>query len=124
MNSLQAAYLANILVLLPVAVPTLLRLFPTEEGRFVESAGWRILVGSLWTGILLLSFLGLREPLRFSPVLFLQVIYKSLWLLTYVLPRMLRREWKRIPIGMTISFLIIVVIWPWLIPWSYLLGRE
>ena len=58
MTALRLAYLANVLILLPIAIPTLLRLFETAQGRFDESAGWRILVGALWTGILVLSLLG------------------------------------------------------------------
>lgn len=88
MTALQASYLANIVILLPVAVPTALHWWKTDEGRFAESAGWRVIVGALWTGILVLSLLGLREPLRYSPVLLLQLIYKSLWLVIYALPRL------------------------------------
>jgi hypothetical protein len=72
---------------------------------------------------MLLSLLGLWEPVRLSPVLALQVIYKSLWLLVYALPLIMRREWQRIPWGITILFVAIVIIWPWLIPWRYLLGQ-
>jgi hypothetical protein len=116
------AYVANIVILIPIAVPTVFRLFPTDQGRFQESAGWRILVGGLWTGILVLSILGLFDPLRYSPVLLLQVIYKSIWLAVYVLPRLLRREYSSIPWGIAGSFAAIVVIWPFLIPWGYLFG--
>jgi hypothetical protein len=121
MNAIQTAYLANIAILLPISVPTLLRLYRTDQGKFTESSGWRALVGALWTGILVLSALGLRDPLGYSPVLLLQLIYKSLWLLVYALPLALRREWNLIPWGITGSFLAIVMIWPWIIPWSHLL---
>lgn len=123
MTALQLAYLANIAILLPIAVPTLLRIYRTEQGLFPESAGWRVLVGALWTAIMFLSALGLREPLRYSPVLLLQVIYKSLWLLVYALPLARRREWRLIPWGIAGSFLVVVLVWPWLLPWSYLLAR-
>ena len=82
-----------------------------------------MLVGSLWTGIMVLSALGLREPLRYSPVLLLQLIYKTLWLVVFALPLLRRREAHRIPWGIAISFAAIVVIWPWIIPWGYLLGH-
>jgi hypothetical protein len=36
---------------------------------------------------------------------------------------MMRREWQRIPWGITISFVAIVIVWPWLIPWRYLMGQ-
>ena len=77
---LQLAYAANLVLMIPIAIPTLTRLFPTDQGCFEESSGWRIIVGGFWTSIMLLSILGLRAPLTYSPVLLLQLIYKTLWL--------------------------------------------
>jgi len=123
MTALQFAYAANLAILLPIAVPTLLRIYRTDQRKFPESAGWRVLVGALWTGIMVLSAFGLRDPMRYSPVLLLQLIYKTLWLVVFALPLVRRREAHLIPWGIAISFIAIVVIWPWLIPWAYLLGR-
>jgi hypothetical protein len=117
---LRLAYAFNLLVLLPIAVPTLLRLYPTDQGRFEESAGWRTLVGALWTAILVLSALGLYAPLRFSPVLVLQLIYKTLWLFVFALPRVVKLSARNVPWGIAGSFLIIVLVWPFIIPWGYL----
>lgn len=122
MRALQFAYWANIAILTPIAVPTVFRLFPTDQARFTESAGWRVLVGSLWSGILVLSILGLFHPLRYSPVLLLQLIYKSAWLAVYVAPRLVRGDRTAIPSGIAGSLTAIVVIWPFVIPWAYLLG--
>ena len=58
-------------------------------------------------------------PLRYVPVLMMQVIYKSLWLLLYALPTLRRK--KPVPLGITISFAAIVLLWPWLIPWHLLI---
>ncbi len=87
MQVLTFAYWANIVILVPIAVPTIFRIFPTDEGRMDESQGWRVLVGSLWTAILVLSVLGLFAPERYAPVLLLQLVYKSIWLLVYAAPR-------------------------------------
>lgn len=122
MTALRLAYLANVLILLPIAAPTLLRLVDTAQGRFEESAGWRMLVGALWTAILAASLLGLASPLIWSPVLVLQVIYKSLWLGCYALPRLRRGELRSVPPGIAVSFVAIVLLWPWVIPWGYLLA--
>jgi len=43
-------------------------------------------VASLYAGFGLLSVLGLRQPLKFVPILCLQLVYKSLWLLFVLLP--------------------------------------
>jgi hypothetical protein len=44
MKQIRLAYVANILILLPIAIPTVFRLFPTDAGSFTESVGWRALV--------------------------------------------------------------------------------
>ncbi|MFS8066819.1 MAG: hypothetical protein ACMG6S_10645 [Byssovorax sp.] len=123
MTYLQLAYAANVVILLPVAVPALLRLSDVAQSRFEESAGWRVLVGALWTAILVLSALGLRAPLRYAPVLLLQLIYKTLWLVVYAAPRVVRGESRKVPWGIGGSFLAIVLVWPWIIPWEHLLGE-
>jgi hypothetical protein len=124
MTCLRLAYAFNLLMLLPIAVPTLLRLYPTDQGRFEESAGWRTLVGALWTAILVLSALGLYAPLRFSPVLILQVIYKALWLLAFALPRVVKSRPGSVPWGIAGTFLVIVILWPLVIPWGYLFSGQ
>ncbi len=122
MTGLTIAYGLNIAILVPIAVPTIFRLFPTDDGRFAESEGWRVLVGSLWLAILILSLLGLVWPLLYAPVLLLQLIYKSAWLLVYAAPRASRGDWRSIPWGIAASFLAIVLAWPFLIPWRALMG--
>jgi hypothetical protein len=124
MGYLRLAYAFKLLVLLPIAVPTLLRLYPTDQGKFEESAGWRVLVGALWTAILVLSALGLYAPLRFSPVLVLQVIYKTLWLLVFVLPLVLKGRSRSVPWGIAGTFLVIILVWPFIIPWGYLFSGQ
>jgi len=122
MSMLQLAYVVNIVVLLPIVMATIFRIFPADEGRFDESEGWRLLVGGLWTGIVVLSVLGLFQPVLYSPVLLLQVIYKSIWLVAYVAPRLARRETSAVPWKMASCFVAIVAVWPFVLPWAYLLG--
>jgi hypothetical protein len=117
MMSVKLAYLLNILILLPIAVPTVFRIFPTDQNCFIESEGWRKLIGSVWVGILILSIFGLIYPLLFCPILMLQIIYKSSWLLTYALPRVLKQQYSDLPLGITLSFMVIVIVYPIIIPW-------
>mgnify|MGYP000520596975 CR=1 FL=1 len=121
---LQLAYAANLIILLPIAVPTLLGLWDTAQHRFDESAGWRVLVGALWTAILVGSALGLRAPLQYAPLLLLQVIYKTLWLAVYAAPRLVRGQASRIPSGIALCFVAIVVVYPLVLPWHELLRAE
>jgi hypothetical protein len=47
------------------------------------------IVGSVFLAFALLSILGLRSPLKFVPVLLLQLLYKSLWFIVVALPHSL-----------------------------------
>jgi hypothetical protein len=122
MSAPQLLFWANILILVPIGFGTLLRPSSTDQGVFPESAGWRTLVGSLWLAILAMSVLGVRQPEAFLWLLVFQVFYKSVWLFAYVLPRMLAGRGREVPAGITLSFLVIVLVWPWCIPWRQLFG--
>jgi hypothetical protein len=121
MRTILFPYIANIVILVPVAMGTLFNLIPIADGHFPESAGWRLLVGSLWTAILAGSVMGLFNPLVFSPLLLLQVIYKSLWLGVYTLPRLISGDPAReIHWAISFIFVLIVLLYPLVIPWNYL----
>jgi hypothetical protein len=121
MNYLLIPYFANIVILVPVALGSLTGLLPISRGHFQESPGWRTLTGSLWTGILVCSIAGLFYPIIFAPILLLQVIYKTLWLFFYVLPRLKNAaSRKEIHLGIAASFLLIIIFYPIVIPWSVL----
>jgi len=122
MAAVQYLFWANILILVPIGFGTLLKASVTDQGAFPESAGWRMLVGSLWIGILSLSLLGVIWPGSFLWLLVFQVIYKSVWLLTYVVPRLLSGRQAEIPSGIAVSFLTIVLVWPWFIPWRQIVA--
>ena len=122
MSAVQYLFWANILILIPVGFGTLLKASVTDQGAFVESAGWRMLAGSLWIAILSLSLLGAIWPGSFLWLLVFQVIYKSVWLLAYAVPRLLSGRAAEIPAGIAVSFVAIVLVWPWLIPWRQIVA--
>jgi hypothetical protein len=109
---LLVAYAFNILVLIPTCYNMLVGsgVVQVFENHVVESRGLRLMVGSLWLAILVASVLGLVWPSFFAPVLPIQVFYKSVWLLTFVLP--LVRARQPFPVGISVVFLIIVVSYP------------
>ena len=126
MNPLLFPYIFNIIVLVPIGIVTL---FGGDkggqlacQGKFPESEGFRTILGSLWTAILIGSVVGLFFPLTMSALLLLQVIYKSLWLLVYVFPRILKNRSREVPWGIASTFLAIIVSYPWVIPWGQLFG--
>lgn len=120
MTAVQVLFWANIAILTPIALGTLFKPSSTDQGAFPESAGWRTLVGSLWFAILAGSAVGALRPTGLIWLLVFQVVYKSVWLLSYVLPRLIAGRRQEIPAGITWSFLVIVLVWPWVIPWRQL----
>lgn len=128
MMLLTIPYLFNIVILVPVGLLTLLGGAAggqgVSQGKFAESEGFRTILGSLWTAILVGSILGLFFPVAMSPILVIQVIYKTLWLLVFVLPRLHKRRMNEVPPGIALTFLLIVVSYPWVIPWVQLFGSR
>lgn len=127
MTLLLLPYAFNILVLAPIG---LLTLFGGErggriafQGKFPESAGFRTILGSLWTAILIGLVLGLFYLVPMSPLLLIQAIYKALWLPVFVLPRLLAGRSGEVPWGISLTFLVIVVSYPWVIPWAQVFGQ-
>jgi hypothetical protein len=128
MNPVLFPYIFNIIVLIPVGLLTLLG---GERGgqlacqnKFPESEGFRTILGSLWTAILIGSALGLFFPITMSALLLIQVIYKTIWLLVYAMPRMLKQGSNEVPWGLASTFLVIIVSYPWVIPWGQLFGTR
>ena len=128
MNLLLLPCFFNIIVLVPIASMMLLGGERggqiASQGKFPESEGFRTILGSLWTAILLGSILGLFYPVQMSPLLLIQVIYKSLWLLVFVMPRLLNGRNSEVPWGIASTFILIVVSYPWVVPWGQLFGTR
>lgn len=109
---LYPAYIANIVILVPVLI-SLVPQGGTERifaAGLAESDGLRLLVASLWSAICVTSLAGLIWPAFFAPVLLIQIIYKSLWLMLFVVP--LLRAGEVIPSGVASVFLMIVLTYP------------
>ncbi|MEL6557159.1 MAG: hypothetical protein AAFQ94_03180 [Bacteroidota bacterium] len=118
---IKVVYVANIIVAGWISISSLF--FPKTahisvfSGAFEYSEAFR-LVGALWGSIFILSLLGMIYPKTMSPVLLLQLIYTSSWLLFVALPALSNQS--SIPKGMAVFFLIWVLILPFAIPWKYL----
>lgn len=61
------------------------------------------LVGSIYTAFGLLAIAGLKSPLRFLPVLLLQLCYKTIWVFAVVLPIFLS---GRFPLYVVLLFVV------------------
>ena len=126
MTPFQLAYILNIIILVPVGLVMLLggaegqrRLF---QGKYPESAGIRTILGSLWTALLIDSAVGLFHPVSMSPLLLIQVIYKALWWLVFVVPRLASGRTGEVHWGSAGIFLFMLLAYPWVIPWSKMLA--
>ena len=113
---LKIAYGANVLILIPTVRTMLIgdgtgRVF---EDRVTESAGLRVMVGALWAAILLASIAGFAWPRFFAPVLLMQIVYKAIWLILFVVPLARRGGVAAIPVGISATFLLIVVTYPFI----------
>ncbi|MFM2268411.1 MAG: hypothetical protein RL757_1852 [Bacteroidota bacterium] len=123
MIALKIVYFANIIVAGWISISSLF--YPKTaqvtvfENNFVYSEAIR-LVGALWFAIFLLSVLGLFYPEKMSLVLLFQLIYKSSWLIFAALPAMMNNQ--PYPKGMATTFLIWVVVLPFVIPWKTIFG--
>lgn len=127
MNPLLLPYIFNIVVLIPVGLTTLLggaeaqrRLF---QGKYPDSPGIRTILGGQWTAMLVVSMIGLLYPVAMSPLLLIQVIYKTLWWLVFTIPRLLSGRREEVHWPMAGVFLLIMLTYPWVIPWGELFAR-
>jgi hypothetical protein len=125
MKPLLLPYIFNILVVIPVCLTTLLGGAARQlvfQGKLPEGAEIRTISGTAWTVILIGSVIGLFHPVSMSPVLLIQVIYNSLWLVVFVMPLLVRGRVGEVPWGIAGTFLVIVLSYPWVIPWGKVLG--
>ena len=105
------------MVFFPGLVRTLWR-FPAQDPIVFGACG------SLFLALGLISLLGLRSPLKYVPVLLLELIYKPIWLIAIALPVFLKGEFPFYVVGMSGVCILFIVGDLIAIPFSYLLGNE
>jgi quinol-cytochrome oxidoreductase complex cytochrome b subunit len=104
------------IVIVPQAVKTALR-WPADEPI---SFG---IVGSVYVAFGVLSVLGLRDPVKFAPVLLLQLCYKSVWFLALLLPLVIRGRYPDYGLVTAAVFASYIIGDLIAIPFPYLLSR-
>ncbi|MBI5115023.1 hypothetical protein HZA56_00955 [Candidatus Poribacteria bacterium] len=82
------------------------------------------IAGSVYASFGILSILGLRSPLKYVPVLVLQLSYKSIWFLTVFLPLLLAGKIQFYGILFAVTFATYIVGDLIAIPFSYVFGRQ
>ena len=127
MNPLLLPYIFNILVLVPIGSLTLLGGETGGQlacqGKFPESEGFRTILGSLWMAILIGSGLGLFFPATMSPLLSFRSSTRRL-AARVGSATIANKAFGEIPWGIALAFFVIVVSYPWVIPWGQLLESD
>ena len=80
--------------------------------------------GSVWMAFGLLSILGLRSPLKYSPVLLLQLSYKVVWFIGVLLPVVIAGRFQVYVIAYVVFFAVYIMGDLIAIPFSYVFAKQ
>ena len=82
------------------------------------------IVGSVYVAFGLLSILGLRSPLKYLPVLLMQLCYKSVWFIGVLIPLLVTAHFPSYATPMVIIFVTYIIGDLIAIPFSYVFAKE
>ena len=82
------------------------------------------IVGSVYIAFGILSIFGLWSPLKFTPILLLQLCYKSIWFVAVILPLLVAGRLPSYAIFMAIIFTTYIVGGLIAIPFSYVFAKQ
>jgi len=82
------------------------------------------IVGSVYLAFGLLSILGLRSPLKFVPVLLLQLFYKSIWFIGVFLPLLFTAHFPSYAVPTVVIFATFIIGDLIAIPFSHVFTKE
>jgi hypothetical protein len=82
------------------------------------------LYGSVALASGLAAILALRSPLKFVPLLLLQLIYKPIWLAVFAIPLFLKGQFPFYVVFMSVVFLTFIIGDLIAIPFSYLFQKK
>ncbi len=105
------------MIFMPNVVQSFFRFPPQDAVVFGITAG-------VYTAFALMSVLGLKSPLKFAPVLLLQLLYKTIWLAGVVLPLFISGRFPLYAIPLVVIFATYIIGDLIAIPFSQLLSRE
>lgn len=118
---MQIMYILNIIVAGWISITSLFypkrAVYTVFENSIQYSESIR-LVGALWLSIAIISILGLFYPKQMQLIFLVQLIYKSTWILVVAAPALV--QGSNFPKGMALTFLVWIIILPFVIDWNYL----
>jgi len=104
-----------------IAVPGLMKsVFSLPNGDPITFG----ITGSVYLSFGLLSILGLRSPLKYAPILFLQLGYKVVWFAGVVLPLLLAGKFPMYALPIAIIYATYVIGDLIAIPFSYIFAKQ
>src|SRR4030043_1351158 len=82
------------------------------------------IVGGVYVAFGILSILGLRSPLKFVPILLLQLCYKAIWFIGVYLPLLFAESFPMHGILFVVLFAIFIIGDLIAIPFSYVFEKQ
>ncbi len=82
------------------------------------------IVGSVYLSFGLLSILGLRSPLKFVPILLLQLSYKVVWFIGVLLPILFAGKFQNYALLYVLIFVTYIIGDLIAIPFSYVFAKQ
>jgi hypothetical protein len=82
------------------------------------------ITGSVYLSFALLSILGLRSPLKFAPVLLLQLSYKVVWFVGVIVPLVVAARFPNYAILYVVIFATYIIGDLIAIPFSYVFAKQ
>jgi hypothetical protein len=78
----------------------------------------------VWLAFAIVSILGLRSPLKFAPILLLQLTYKAIWFVAIIAPRAVAGDLPSFAITMSGLFATYVIGDIVAIPWKHIFAKS
>jgi hypothetical protein len=78
---------------------------------------------SVLAGLALLAVLGIRHPLKMLPLLFFELLWKTVWVLAFALPQWSAGQLAPDAQEVLINNLVGIVLVPLAIPWGYVFNQ-
>jgi len=105
------------MIFFPATIQSVFR-FPPQEPVMLG------LTGSLFLALGLVSILGLRAPLKFVPILLLELVYKPVWIIAVALPLFLKGQFPFYVVFISVTFLTFIIGNQIAIPFSWLFSKK
>lgn len=80
--------------------------------------------GSVYLSFAFLSILGLRSPLKFTPLLLLQLTYKAVWFLGVILPVLFARKFPTYALILAAIYATYIIGDLIALPFSYVFSKQ